>query len=74
MARKVSGNTNASKKTSKPKKTSIGRGFHSKCMMNKHKRRSYKKYRGQGRQCQALHVEIQTLPSALRLKEVKMFL
>ena len=49
MARKVSGNTNASKKTSKPKKTSIGRGFHSKCMMNKHKRRSFKKYRGQGR-------------------------
>ena len=49
MARKVSGNTNASKKISKPKRTSIGRGFHSKCMMNKHKRRSFKKYRGQGR-------------------------
>ena len=34
---------------SKPKKTSIGRGKHSKTMMNKSKRRSYKKYRGQGR-------------------------
>ena len=33
----------------KPKKTSIGRGKHSKTMMNKHKRRSYKKYRGQGK-------------------------
>lgn len=32
-----------------PKKTSIGGGKHSKTMMNKHKRRSYKKYRGQGR-------------------------
>jgi len=31
------------------KKTSIGNGKHSKCMMNKHKRRSYKKYRGQGK-------------------------
>ena len=29
-------------------KTSIGRNP-SKCKMNKHKRRSYKKYRGQGR-------------------------
>jgi hypothetical protein len=37
MARKVAGNTNVSKKTSKPKRTSIGRGFHSKCMMNKQK-------------------------------------
>ena len=32
------------------KKTSIGLGHNtSKCMMNKSKRRSYKKYRGQGR-------------------------
>ena len=29
-------------------KTSIGRGLFSKTKMNKHKRRSYKKYRGQG--------------------------
>ena len=34
---------------SKPKKTSIGGGKHSKTMMNKSKRRSYKKYKGQGR-------------------------
>ena len=34
---------------SKPKKTSIGNGKHSKTMMNKSKRRSYKKYKGQGR-------------------------
>jgi len=33
----------------KPKKTSIGGGRHSKLMMNKSKRRSYKKYRGQGK-------------------------
>jgi len=31
------------------KKTSIGGGRISKSMMNKSKRRSYKKYRGQGR-------------------------
>ncbi len=31
------------------KKTSIGSGKHSKAMMNKSKRRSYKKYKGQGR-------------------------
>tara|TARA_R110001606_G_scaffold145255_2_gene285198 strand:+ start:550 stop:687 length:138 start_codon:yes stop_codon:yes gene_type:complete len=31
------------------KKTSIGGGKHSKTMMNKSKRRSYKKYKGQGR-------------------------
>jgi hypothetical protein len=49
MAKKVSYNTNSLKKTSKPKRTSIGRGFHSKSMMNKHKRRSFKAYRGQGR-------------------------
>ena len=30
-------------------KTSIGRGLFSKTKMNKHKRRSYKKYRGQGK-------------------------
>ena len=34
---------------SKPKKTSIGSGKHSKTMMNKSKRRSYKRYRGQGK-------------------------
>ena len=34
---------------SQPKKTSIGRGKLSKTMMNKSKRRSFKKYRGQGR-------------------------
>jgi hypothetical protein len=33
----------------KPKKTSIGGGRHSKTMMNKSKRRSYKKYKGQGK-------------------------
>ena len=49
MARKVSNSANALKKASKPKKTSICRGFHSKSMMNKHKRRSFKAYRGQGR-------------------------
>tara|TARA_R100000742_G_C4270242_1_gene88903 strand:+ start:1252 stop:1482 length:231 start_codon:yes stop_codon:yes gene_type:complete len=32
------------------KKTSIGRGKHSKAMMNKSKRRSYKKYNRQGKQ------------------------
>lgn len=32
-----------------PKKTSIGRKRHSKCMLNKHKRRSFKRYRGQGK-------------------------
>jgi len=49
MAKKVSNLANALKKTNKPKRTSIGRGFHSKSMMNKHKRRSFKAYRGQGR-------------------------
>jgi len=34
---------------SKPKKTSIGNGKVSKTMMNKSKRRSYKRYRGQGK-------------------------
>ena len=32
-----------------PKKTSIGRKRFSKCMLNKHKRRSHKRYRGQGK-------------------------
>ena len=31
------------------KKTSVGRRNLSKSMMNKHKRRQYKKYRGQGK-------------------------
>ena len=30
-------------------KTSIGNGLHSVTKMNKHKRRSFKKYRGQGK-------------------------
>ena len=34
---------------SKPKKTSIGNGKVSKTMKNKSKRRSYKRYRGQGK-------------------------
>ncbi len=34
---------------SKPKKTSIGNGKVSKTMMNKSKRRSYKRYKGQGK-------------------------
>jgi len=49
MARKVAGNTISLKKSGKPKRTSIGRGFLSKSMMNKHKKRSFKAYRGQGR-------------------------
>ncbi len=49
MAKKTANNANALKKTSKPKRTSIGRGFISKSMMNKHKKRSYKAYRGQGK-------------------------
>ena len=32
-----------------PKRTTIGRGNIGFSTMNKHKRRSYKKYRGQGR-------------------------
>jgi hypothetical protein len=35
--------------TSVKKKTSIGNGRHSKAMMNKSKRRSYKKYNRQGK-------------------------
>jgi hypothetical protein len=49
MAKKFTNNANLLRKVGKPKRTSIGRGFHSKSMMNKHKRRSYKAYRGQGR-------------------------
>lgn len=49
MAKRVANAANLLKKASKPKRTSIGRGFHSKSMMNKHKRRSFKAYRGQGR-------------------------
>jgi hypothetical protein len=49
MARKVAGNTNSLKSDRKPKRTSIGRGYLSASMMNKHKRRSFKAYRGQGR-------------------------
>ena len=49
MAKKTAINANSLKKTSKPKRTSIGRGFLSKSMMNKHKKRSFKEYRGQGR-------------------------
>ena len=49
MAKKFTNNANSLKNASKPKRTSIGRGFLSKSMMNKHKRRSFKSYRGQGR-------------------------
>ena len=49
MAKKTTINANSLKKTNKPKRTSIGRGFLSKSMMNKHKKRSFKAYRGQGR-------------------------
>jgi hypothetical protein len=49
MAKKIAGSVNLLKKASKPKRTSIGRGFLSKSMMNKNKRRSHKEYRGQGR-------------------------
>jgi hypothetical protein len=49
MAKKVSTSANALRNAAKPKRTSIGRGFLSKSMMNKNKRRSFKAYRGQGR-------------------------
>lgn len=50
MARKLSSYGGTIKKESSiKKKTSIGNGLHSKAMMNKSKRRNYKKYRGQGR-------------------------
>lgn len=48
MAR-VKFNKDAIVHETQPKKTSIGSGRHSKAMMNKSKRRSYKKYKGQGR-------------------------
>ena len=49
MAKKTASNTNTKKSNRKPKYTSIGRGYTSSSMTNEHKRRSYKKYRGQGR-------------------------
>lgn len=50
MAKRASNyGSNTKKENAKPKRTSIGNGFHSMSMMNKHKRRSYKAYRGQGR-------------------------
>ncbi len=49
MAKKTAISSNLLKKTNKPKKTSIGRGFLSKSMMNKSKKRNFKAYRGQGR-------------------------
>jgi hypothetical protein len=49
MVKKVSNAISSIKKSSKPKRTSIGRGFLSKSMMNKHKKRSFKAYRGQER-------------------------
>ena len=48
MARVKFDKDKAAHETTK-KKTSIGGGRHSKTMMNKSKRRSYKKYKGQGR-------------------------
>jgi len=48
MAR-VKFNPNIEAHETTKKKTSIGGGKHSKCMMNKSKRRSYKKYKGQGK-------------------------
>jgi hypothetical protein len=49
MAKRASNYGTNTKRESKPKRTSIGNGFHSRSMMNKHKRRSFKAYRGQGR-------------------------
>ena len=49
MAKRASNYGSNLKKDSHPKKTSIGRGHFSKKTLNKHKRRSHKKYRGQGR-------------------------
>lgn len=46
MAKKVS---NIMKRITIPKGTSIGRGILKTSTMNKHKRRSFKKYRGQGK-------------------------
>lgn len=49
MAKRAANYGTNTKRESRPKRTSIGNGFHSISMMNKHKRRSYKAYRGQGR-------------------------
>lgn len=49
MARKLSNYGVNTKRPTVKKRTSIGNGFLSKSMMNKHKRRSHKQYRGQGR-------------------------
>ncbi len=49
MAKRAANYGTNTKRESQPKRTSIGNGFHSSSMMNKHKRRSYKAYRGQGR-------------------------
>jgi len=49
MAKRAANYGSNTKRESHPKRTSIGNGFHSSSMMNKHKRRSYKAYRGQGR-------------------------
>lgn len=49
MAKRAANYGTNTKRVSQPKRTSIGGGFHSASMMNKHKRRSYKPYRGQGR-------------------------
>ena len=48
MAKRISGEE-IYRKLQTPKKTSIGNGKVSKTMMNKSKRRSYKRYRGQGK-------------------------
>jgi len=42
-------NVNNNKVEHKPKGTSIGRGHHNTSSMNKRKKVSYKKYRGQGK-------------------------
>jgi hypothetical protein len=49
MVKKTSNAISSLKKSSKPKRTSIGHGFLSKSMMNKHKKRCFKVYRGQGK-------------------------
>lgn len=49
MAKRASNYGVNTKKDARPKKTSIGRGHFSKKTLNKSKRRSFKKYRGQGR-------------------------
>ena len=49
MAKRAANYGTHTKRESKPKRTSTGNGYFSKSMMNKHKRRSHKAYRGQGR-------------------------